>query len=137
MKAQIRYLGIPIFKAAKTLGKSDVIVIRTILLPALKPAIIAGMILAMLETLADFGGVSILRIETFTVAIYNAWFGYQDYFSGARLAGILFIFVILLLILSKKLTDSNKIGSISRDSFDKIPLNKSLGIICFSACSLL
>tara|TARA_B000000477_G_scaffold11340_1_gene9712 strand:- start:4966 stop:6510 length:1545 start_codon:yes stop_codon:yes gene_type:complete len=137
MKAQIRYLGIPIFKAAKTLGKSDVTVIRTILLPALKPAIIAGMILAMLETLADFGGVSILRIETFTVAIYNAWFGYQDYFSGARLAGILFIFVILLLILSKKLTDSNKIGSISRDSFDKIPLNKSLGIICFSACSLL
>ena len=88
MKAQIRYLGIPIFKAAKTLGKSDVTVIRTILLPALKPAIIAGMILAMLETLADFGGVSILRIETFTVAIYNAWFGYQDYFSGARVAGI-------------------------------------------------
>mgnify|MGYP000064560552 FL=1 len=137
MKAQIKYLGIPIFKAAKTLGKSDITVIRTILLPALKPAIIAGMILAMLETLADFGGVSTLRIETFTVAIYNAWFGYQDYFSGARLAGILFVFVILLLLLSKKLTESKKAGSISRDSFDKIQLNRTPAIICFSACSLL
>ena len=97
MKAQIRHTGIPIFKAAKTLGKSDITVIKTILLPSLKPSIIAGMILAMLETLADFGGVSTLRIETFTVAIYNAWFGYQDYYSGARLAGILFIFVMPLI----------------------------------------
>ena len=95
MKAQIKHTGIPIFKAAKTLGKSDVAAIRTILLPTLKPSIFAGVILAMLETLADFGGVSTLRIETFTVAIYNAWFGYQDYYSGARLAGILFIFCLL------------------------------------------
>ena len=137
MKAQIRHLGIPLFKAAKTLGKSDLTVIRTVLLPALKPAIIAGMILAMLETLADFGGVSTLRIETFTVAIYNAWFGYQDYFSGARLAGILFIFVVLLLLLSKRLTDSKRVGSISKESFDKIPLNSTLGTISASACSLL
>ena len=137
MKAQIRHLGIPLFKAAKTLGKSDLTVIKTVLLPALKPAIIAGMILAMLETLADFGGVSTLRIETFTVAIYNAWFGYQDYFSGARLAGILFTFIVLLLLLSRKLTDSKKVGSISKDSFDKISLNKTLGIISTSACSLL
>ena len=137
MKAQIKHLGIPLFKAAKTLGKSDLTVIKTVLLPALKPAIIAGMILAMLETLADFGGVSTLRIETFTVAIYNAWFGYQDYFSGARLAGILFTFIVLLLLLSRKLTDSKKVGSISKDSFDKISLNKTLGIISTSACSLL
>lgn len=137
MKAQIRHTGIPIFKAAKTLGKSDITVIKTILLPSLKPSIIAGMILAMLETLADFGGVSTLRIETFTVAIYNAWFGYQDYYSGARLAGILFIFVMLLVLLSKNLTDSRRIGSISNDIFEKISLRRSTGFLCSFLCLFL
>ena len=137
MKAQIKHLGIPIFRAAKTLGKSDITAIRTILLPALKPAIYAGMILAMLETLADFGGVSTLRVETFTVAIYNAWFGYQDYFSGARLAGILFLFVLLLLLLSRIFTNSNKSSSVSNEAFDKIQLNGIFAVIGALSCSLL
>ena len=137
MKAQIKHTGIPIFKAAKTLGKSDVTAIRTILLPTLKPSIFAGVILAMLETLADFGGVSTLRIETFTIAIYNAWFGYQDYYSGARLAGILFIFVLILVFLSKNFIDSKKASSVSSDVFEKISLSTSAGFLSFFICSLL
>ena len=53
------------------------------------------MALVVFETIADFGGVSTLRVETFTVGIYDAWFGYQSYFSAARLAGYLLIFVFL------------------------------------------
>ena len=44
--------------------------IRKIIIPSLWPAIIAGMTLVVFETIADFGGVSTLRVETFTVGIY-------------------------------------------------------------------
>jgi len=137
MKAQIKHLGIPLFKAAKTLGKSDFTAIRTVLFPSLKPAIIAGLMLAILETLADLGGVSTLRVDTFTVAIYDAWFGYQDYFSGARLAGFLFLFVLVLIIISRMLTNSKRVSSISNDSFEKIYIQKPYRIIFSSSCLLL
>ena len=59
------------------------------------------MALVVFETIADFGGVSTLRVETFTVGIYDAWFGYQSYFSAARLAGYLLIFVFFIMFISK------------------------------------
>ena len=49
----------------------------------------------------DFGGVSTLRVDTFTVGIYDAWFGYQSYFSATRLAGFLLLFVFLIMFLAK------------------------------------
>ena len=83
-KAQLSSVGVGIFKAAKSLGNSNLTAIRKIIIPSLKPTIIAGMALVVFETIADFGGVSTLRVETFTVGIYDAWFGYQSYFSAAR-----------------------------------------------------
>ena len=57
------------------------------------------MILALVifETIADFGGVSALSVETFTVGIYKAWYGYETYSSAARLAGYLLIFVFFII----------------------------------------
>ena len=94
-KVQLSSVGIKIFRAAKSLGDSNLSAIRKVILPSLIPAIIGGMTLVIFEIIADFGGVSTLRIETFTVGIYDAWFGYQSYYSGARLAGYLLIFVFL------------------------------------------
>ena len=73
-KAQLSSVGVKVFKAAKSLGDNDLDAIRKIILPSLRPAIIGGMALVMFETIADFGGVSTLRVDTFTVGIYDAWF---------------------------------------------------------------
>ena len=105
-KAQLSSVGIKIFRAAKSLGDSNFGAVRKVILPSLKPAIIGGIALVIFEIIADFGGVSTLRIDTFTVGIYDAWFGYQSYFSGARLAGYLLIFVIFIMLLSKYYADS-------------------------------
>ena len=71
-KAQLSSVGVKVFKAAKSLGDNDLDAIRKIILPSLRPAIIGGMALVMFETIADFGGVSTLRVDTFTVGIYDA-----------------------------------------------------------------
>ena len=97
VKVQLLSTGINLFKASKTLGNNNITSIFKVIIPSMMPAIIAGMALIIFETIADFGGVSTLRIETFTVGIYNAWFGYQSYFSAARLAGFLLLFVLVII----------------------------------------
>ena len=120
-KAQLATMGVSLFKAAKTLGNTNYQAIKKIIVPSLWPAILAGVILVILETIADFGGVSTLNINTFTVGIYNAWFGYQSYYSGARLAAYLLIFVFFFLFLSKFLYRSNhSVASSTAERYEKI-----------------
>ena len=66
-KAQLSSVGIKVFNAAKSLGDRDLNAIWKVILPSLRPAIIGGMALVMFETIADFGGVSTLRVDTFTI----------------------------------------------------------------------
>ena len=89
-RVQIRNLGVPLFKTAQTLGHSNLSSILKIVLPALRPAIIAGSTLAAFEVLADLGGVSTLGIQTITVGIFDVWFGYGDLNSSTKLSLLLF-----------------------------------------------
>jgi len=101
LRVKLTSVGLDLFRAAKSLGNNNTASIFKVIIPSLFPVIIAGMTLVIFETIADFGGVSTLRIETFTVGIYNAWFGYQSYFSAARLAGYLLIFVFIIIFIAK------------------------------------
>ena len=137
-KAQLSNVGVNIFKAAKSLGDNNMSAIYKIIIPSLKPSIIAGMALVIFETIADFGGVSTLRVETFTIGIYDAWFGYQSYFSAARLAGYLLIFVFFIIFLSKYYgLHPNSLASRTAESFEKISVNKSKQYLMTSICVVL
>src|SRR6185369_17480427 len=72
-----------------------------IALPLVRPAIVAGTTLALMETLADFGTVSYFAVPTFTTGIYRAWFSLGDRIAAAQLAAALLGFVVLLLTLEK------------------------------------
>ena len=137
-KVQLSSVGIKIFRAAKSLGDSNLSAIRKVILPSLIPAIIGGMTLVIFEIIADFGGVSTLRIETFTVGIYDAWFGYQSYYSGARLAGYLLIFVFFIMLLSKYFVEGNKmVAPKTAELVNKVELAKSKQIIFTLLSSLI
>lgn len=66
-----------------------------------RPAIVAGMTLAMMETLADFGAVSIFGFDTFTTAIYRTWFGLFNLTSAVQLASILMLFILVLILIER------------------------------------
>lgn len=72
-----------------------------ITLPIARPAIIAGLSLALMETLADFGTVQYFGVNTFTTGIYRTWNGLDSIASAAQLALILLSFVIILLAIEK------------------------------------
>lgn len=72
-----------------------------ITLPIARPAIIAGLALALMETLADFGAVSYFGVNTFTAGIFRTWYGLGSVSGAAQLALMLLGFVLLLLALEK------------------------------------
>ncbi|MCF2871699.1 iron ABC transporter permease [Octadecabacter sp. G9-8] len=89
------------FLAARSLGKSPLRAFLSVSLPLARPAIAAGVLLAMMETVADFGTVSYFGVQTFATGIYNSWFGMVDRGAAAQLSLGLLTFALLLAVLER------------------------------------
>ncbi len=85
-------------EAARALGASPWSAFRRVALPLARPAIVAGVALAMLEALGDFGTVSTFGYRTFTTAIYRVWFGMFDREAAGQLAAVLVVLAALVLL---------------------------------------
>ena len=134
-KAKLKKTGVSIFKASKSLGKNNLQTIYLILLPSLKPAIIAGTVLCIFETISDFGGVATLGIDTLTVGIFNIWFGYQDLISGAKISLLLFLLAMIILYISKLNSDSRKSLGAGKANHSLIKPNKIFNFSIVLFCS--
>ena len=77
------------FEAARTLGLSHGRAVRRVALPMARPALAAGMALAVMEALADFGAVNLLNYRAMTDAIYRVWYGAFDQAAALQLATVL------------------------------------------------
>lgn len=93
--------SIGIMEVGRTLGYGAWGSFFRIALPLVRPAIVAGTTLALMETLADFGTVSYFAVPTFTTGIYRAWLSMGDRVAAAQLAAMLLCFVVLLLLLER------------------------------------
>lgn len=87
--------------AARILGLGPVAAFFRVALPVARPAIAGGLALALMETLADFGAVSVFNFDTFTTAIYTAWYGLFNLQVAAQLASLLLLFVAVTLTLER------------------------------------
>lgn len=105
--------GLVAFEAGRSLGETPLRVFLRVSLPAARPAIVAGLALALMETLADFGAVSTFGLETFTTAIYRTWLGMFDLRAATQLASLLMLFM-LVLILAERATRSSRVRSETR-----------------------
>ncbi len=70
-------------------------------LPLARPAIIAGLTLVVMETLADYGTVHYFGIPTFTTGIFRTWFGLGDRIAATQLASLLLMCVFLVIIIER------------------------------------
>ncbi|MBA4326984.1 MAG: iron ABC transporter permease, partial [Polaromonas sp.] len=75
-----------LMEAARLLGAPLSRRIREVALPLARPAVAAGVALALMETLADFGVSSYFGIQTFTAGIYKAWLAMDNRLAAAQLA---------------------------------------------------
>jgi iron(III) transport system permease protein len=86
-----------VMHASRTLGAGPYKTFFKVALPIARPAIIAGLTLALMETLADFGTVQHFGVATFTTGIYRTWTGFGDTTTAAQLSILLLVFVIVLM----------------------------------------
>jgi iron(III) transport system permease protein len=88
-------------EVAKSLGYSTPKAWFKVALPLARPAIIAGVTLALMETLADYGTVQYFGVSTFSTGIFRTFYGLGDPASAALLATGLLIFVAALIFVER------------------------------------
>jgi iron(III) transport system permease protein len=90
-----------VIEVARSLGTSRLRAIVRVALPMARPALAAGALLAVMEAIADFGAVQLLGVRTFTVAVYQVWFGAFDQLAALQLATTLMGIALLVLALER------------------------------------
>ncbi len=89
--------GSQTIEMAQTFGYSRMQIFWIVSIPMARPWILAGLMLVLMETLADFGAVYIFSYDTFTTAIYKSWISLFDFSSAVQLAAIMILFVFFII----------------------------------------
>lgn len=95
-RAAFRLQAATPFYVARSLGSSPFESFCRVSLPMARPAIAAGTLLVIMETIADFGTVAHFSVQTFATGIYTSWFGLADRAAAAQLALGLLTFALLV-----------------------------------------
>lgn len=128
-----------LLEASRSLGATSTQSFFKIALPLARPSIAAGMALALMETLNDFGTVDYFGVQTFTTGIYRTWFGLGERVAAAQLSGFLLVFILFLILLerwsrSKINTTQSSTGRYKRLTVYKLSGWKAWGSTLF--CSI-
>jgi iron(III) transport system permease protein len=117
-------------EAAQSLGINRWQGFYRVALPMARPWIAAGVMLALMETLADFGTVATFNYDTFTTAIYKAWFSLFSLPAASQLASILIVFVLLLALAEQRSRTHMKFGTVGRSvPHGRILLSRRQGML--------
>ncbi|WP_265021335.1 ABC transporter permease [Wolbachia endosymbiont (group A) of Icerya purchasi] len=125
---------------ASTLGFSSLKSLFSVIIPSIRPSIIAGLSLVLMEVITDFGTPQFLAIDTFTTGIYRTWFLLHDKYSTTVLAVAELIFVVTLIAIEKKLQKKGiSYSSINTNSdyHNKRSVSGAIPLICtYIMCAL-
>ncbi|MEM9421168.1 MAG: iron ABC transporter permease [Pseudomonadota bacterium] len=109
------------FQAARTLGLSPGQAFLRVALPGARPAIVAGLALVLMETLADFGVADYFAIPTFSTGIFRTWLAMGDRVAAMKLAGVMLL-IVFALVTVEALSRRGEVASGDRLSAAPPPL---------------
>ncbi len=138
-RASFMNQGRGVIEAARTLGISPIKAFFKVALPISRPWIITGLMLVLMETLADFGAVSVFNYDTLTTAIYKSWFGFFSLDAAAQLSSFLVFFAFAFLFIDAiyksrmRYYDSSKGGKVKTN----IKLTGWKSFAVFSFCTVI
>ena len=126
------------YNLARLSGSSSWNIFRKIALPLSRPAIIGGIVLVCMETLADYGVADYLGINTFTKGIFRTWFNLGDHASAAKLASMLLLTVGIIILIERISRGDSKYTNVIRGhiSNKKNSLNSFKSVLTILVCSI-
>ncbi|MFT5904852.1 MAG: iron(III) transport system permease protein [Cryomorphaceae bacterium] len=95
-------------ESSRVLGRGLSSTFLKISLPLARPSIIAGLTLALLETMNEFGAMKILGIETLTTGIFSAWLDFDELNSAVRISAVMMVLIFILLLFERLLRGRRK-----------------------------
>ena len=132
-RASFLYQSQNLIDLGKNLGFSRFKSFFKVILPAARPAIVAGLSLVAMETLAEFGAVDFFSINTLTTGIYNSWIYFDDLAFANRISFFLLLFIFSLFILENLSRRRAKYHFNSKGGLKQKVKIKLLGINAFLA----
>ena len=136
-RASFLYQSQNLIDLGKNLGFSKFKSFYKIILPAARPAIVAGLSLVAMETLAEFGAVDFFSINTLTTGIYNSWITFDDLAFANRISSFLLLFIFSLFIIENLSRKKAKYHFNTRGGLkqkEKIKLYGSRSFLAFTFC---
>ena len=132
---------VPLMEAARLLGAGTARRVREVALPLARPALAAGVALALMETLADYGVGAYFGLSTFTTGIYKAWLVMYDRDAAAQLASLLLVLVALLLWVEQRAQKrlrfaATRSGAVHAAEARAIALTGSRAALAVCVCAL-
>ena len=140
VRASFLYQSQNLIDLGKNLGFSKFKSFYKIILPAARPAIVAGLSLVAMETLAEFGAVDFFSVNTLTTGIYNAWITFDDLAFANRVSFFLLLFIFVLFLTESLSRKKAKYHLDAKGGFkqkEKIKLSGYKSITAFMFCFLL
>lgn len=116
-----------LLEASRSLGATPFQSFYKIALPLARPSISAGMALALMETLNDFGTVDYFGVQTFTTGIYRTWFGLGERAAAAQLAAFLLIFILFLILLERRSRNKMSLKQESTGRYKRLSVYRLTG----------
>ncbi len=132
-RASFLYQSQNLIDLGKNLGFSKFKSFYKVILPSARPAIVAGLSLVAMETLAEFGAVDFFSINTLTTGIYNSWIYFDDLAFANRISFFLLLFIFSLFILENLSRRKAKYHLNSGGGFKQKEKIKLFGMEAFSA----
>ncbi len=136
-RSSFLYQSQNLIELGKNLGFSKFKSFHSIILPAARPAIVAGLSLVAMETLAEFGAVDFFSVNTLTTGIYNAWITFDDLAFANRISFFLLLFIFILFLtenLSRKKARYHLEAKGGFKKKEKIKLNGAKSFFAFAFC---
>lgn len=90
-----------LLEASRMLGISEFKSFFKLIFPLARPAIIAGLVLVLMEVLNDYGAASYYGVSTFTTGIFRSWFSLGEPETAIYLSAILLLIVFSLILFEK------------------------------------
>jgi iron(III) transport system permease protein len=124
--------------AARTLGLGPWATFRRVSLPMAWPAIAGGVLLAVMETIADVGTVFHFGVQTFATGIYQAWFSMGDRAAAAQLALCLLTVALALALAERGMRGRARFHNAGRrfERVDPATLRGTAALAAFAACAV-
>jgi iron(III) transport system permease protein len=97
-----RTQGKRMLEAGRALGLGSWRAFGRVAIPMARPWIAAGLMLVVMETLADFGTVAVFNYDTLTSGVYKAWYGLFSIAAASQVASILIVIALVALLVEQQ-----------------------------------